>query len=454
MANRSRMFDFIKSNFRNGLRVIRENSQLAYTLFVGVFIVFAFLFVANNFISIARDAQEKLIDVRIGSIQDVFSKFAYEYFDDPVELGEKIKSVKAGNATILEFDVISLREEEAKIIASLDEERIGEAQDRHFLNDLAVASPHQSLTVEESLGRERFFRTARAVLDDEGQVVGLLNTRQTLSRADQMIGESIRLSIIILVSMVFVVMVLFLRHARIIDYATLYRRIDQINKMKDEFISMASHELRSPLTIIRGYASVLKDAELDKEQEEFVDYINSQAKRLSTIIEDISFTSLIEQGRIRLEMELFDPEKMIKRSVESWRKIARQKGLDLVLEIKGSGQIRADENRLEQVLANIIGNAIKYTNKGKVKVEVSTGQGNLVIKVMDTGIGMTAEQQKNLFKKFYRVKSEETGKISGTGLGLWIVKRLLELMKGSISLESIKGRGTHVSIFLPLAEGD
>ena len=99
---------------------------------------------------------------------------------------------------------------------------------------------------------------------------------------------------------------------------------------------------------------------------------------------------------------------------------------------------------------NILGNSVKYTKRGEINVEVSTDSKNLNIRVSDTGIGMNAEAQRGLFQKFYRIKSKETKDIIGTGLGLWITKKLVELMKGSISVESIKGVGTHIIISFPL----
>ncbi len=446
------MLDFFASNFKKGISRIKENPQLTYTLFVSIVIFFAFIFVSNNFISIAQDAQERLVNVRIGSIQDVFSEFAYQYFDEKEELNQKIKNISDGNETIVDFEVYKLKGDGAIVIASLEEERIGEEIDDDFLYDLATINPGHSLTVEDRIREERFFRTARAVRNEVGDIVGIIHTRQTLSRADQMIDANIKTSIFILVGVILLVMFLFLRHAKIIDYAVLYERIKQVNQMKDEFISMVSHELRTPLTAIRGYADMLKDTEVDEEQEEYADNIDIQSKRLNNLIEDILDTSRIEQGKLSLDQEPFDPEDAIKETVDSLQYNAKQKDLKLFVEKEECKLIIADEDRLKQILTNLVGNSIKYTEEGEVKVNISTDEEYLVIKVIDTGIGMTAEQQKGLFKKFYRVKSAETDSITGTGLGLWITRKLIEMMNGEISVESIKGKGTHVIFKLPLSK--
>ncbi|MFH1048772.1 MAG: ATP-binding protein, partial [Patescibacteria group bacterium] len=112
----------------------------------------------------------------------------------------------------------------------------------------------------------------------------------------------------------------------------------------------------------------------------------------------------------------------------------------------------ADSERLRQVLINLIGNSVKYTQKGSVKVTAMVKNNFVEIKVADTGIGMSSEEQEHLFEKFYRAQNEKTGKIIGTGLGLWITKQIVELMKGKITLESMEGVGTQVAVRLQIVK--
>ena len=131
---------------------------------------------------------------------------------------------------------------------------------------------------------------------------------------------------------------------------------------------------------------------------------------------------------------------------------AGKKGLKLSFnKTKASNvKINIDKDRLRQVLVNLVGNAIKYTKKGEIIVREYEEKGRLYIRVSDTGFGMTEEERKNLFQKFYRIKTEETEEIRGTGLGLWIVNNIIKEMNGNISVESIKGIGSHFIVSFPI----
>jgi signal transduction histidine kinase len=131
---------------------------------------------------------------------------------------------------------------------------------------------------------------------------------------------------------------------------------------------------------------------------------------------------------------------------------AKEKGLSLNFEaIENTNDlINVDKDKLKQVLINIIGNSIKYTNEGSVDVKISNKEDNLVISIKDTGIGMSAKEREHLFEKFYRIKNKKTQDVVGTGLGLWITKQIVEMMKGSIFVDSIEEVGTQVTIQFPL----
>jgi signal transduction histidine kinase len=168
-------------------------------------------------------------------------------------------------------------------------------------------------------------------------------------------------------------------------------------------------------------------------------------------VEDILDVSRLEGNRLPMEIISFNPMAAISKSTEEMRAAAAQKGLALNYKPGEAANILADESRFKQVVVNLIGNAIKYTEKGSIDVTTAIKNDSYIITIADTGIGMSAEDQANLFQKFYRVKNEKTRTISGTGLGLWITKEVVEKMGGKISVESIEGVGSHFAIRLPLA---
>ena len=447
------MIDFIKSGFKKGVKKTRDNPQLVYTLLTAVVIFFGFLFTSNNFLLIAKDAQDRLVNVRVGSMQDILREFIPEYMDRPEELSEKIKGVAQNNETIREFRVVVFQDGKRIIVSSIDEDEIGTIDDKNdFLYNLASVEVDHSLTIEEMVDGERIFKTVRAIVDANGNVTGAIYTSQSLSMADKMISRGISNGIVILIIILILVMMLFFRHAKIIDYAVLYRRLDEINKIKDDFVSIATHELRTPLTVIRGYVDMLKSSKLDSKEQKLLNNIDMHSKRLSLLVDDILSVPKIEQGKIDFHWETFDPGSEVKETIESLQHNAEEKGLNLVHQIDNSAPILADKNKIRQILINIIGNAIKYTKEGEIKAKVSIREDKLSIRISDTGIGMSAEEQRGLFQKFYRIRSKETEDIIGTGLGLWITAKLVESMKGSISVESIKGVGTHFVISFPVAK--
>lgn len=459
------MFDFLYSNFKKGIKKVINNPQLIYTIVVAVLITGAFIFMAGKFISIARDAQDRLINVRIGSLQDAFVSFAQDRFNDGEYLNQKIEDVVNTNETIKSFQIIQKETTidtntskaiiSYKIIASNNKNEINKTDNQvSFLFTIASSDPFHSVTIEQSLNGERLFKTIRAISDSAGNILGAVITTQTLSLADIAIQNSIRNTEILLLFVIILVMFLFLRHSKIIDYIDLYKKLKEVDQLKDDFISMASHELRTPLSVIRGYAEFAREApELTKETKDYILKIDISTKELDSLIADILDVSRIEQGKMSFEFAKINPSEIIDQVVLSLSLSAKEKSLDLSFDkskIEGTEQINVDVNRLKQILVNLIGNAVKYTNKGEIKVSQHKENNRLYIRVSDTGMGMSEEERKRLFEKFYRIRTKETENIRGTGLGLWITAQMIKQMSGNISVESIKGVGSHFIVSFPL----
>ncbi|MEK9177004.1 MAG: ATP-binding protein [Patescibacteria group bacterium] len=432
---------------------VRVSPQILLTVVVAVAIFASFVYTAGQFASIARDAQDRLVNVRVGSLQDAFAPLAALFIDDEPRLRSFIVDLVAKNPTIVEFLVVRQRENGWIVATSADEREVGtNIPGYDFVLSLATSDPENSFTVEEVENNERFFRTARAVRAPDGSVLGVILTRQTLSEADRQIASSIATSYAVLFGILIVLLILFFHHARIIDYTELYRRLKEIDSLKDDFVSMVSHELRSPVAIIRGYVAELKESGAAKPAPpEVLERIDQSAQALNILIGDILDVARIEQGRIALAMKAIDPHPVVAVVLEGFAVTAKAKGLVLSAELPKGVRIEADEDRLRQVVTNLISNAIKYSDKGGIAVTGSSDGTLFTLRVSDAGIGMSAEEQAKLFGKFYRVPGDRVRQEVGTGLGLWITKQLVEAMKGTISVESIKGVGTHFVVAFPLA---
>jgi two-component system phosphate regulon sensor histidine kinase PhoR len=231
--------------------------------------------------------------------------------------------------------------------------------------------------------------------------------------------------------------------------------LKELDRMKSEFVSTVSHDLRSPLTTIKGFVQLLpKAGPLTPQQKEFSAKILKGVENITELIGDLLDIGKIEAG-VGLEMNVCRLDAIINKIVENLRSQAEAKRqhleVDLPLQLH---PVLGNDLRLGQVVANLVGNAIKYTpDGGLISVRASNNNGQIVVSVQDTGFGIPPADQPYIFDKFYRVQCEETEGISGTGLGLAIVKSVIERHKGRVWVESEPGVGSTFTFILPKYNG-
>jgi PAS domain S-box-containing protein len=228
-----------------------------------------------------------------------------------------------------------------------------------------------------------------------------------------------------------------------------------LDRMKDEFVALVSHELRTPLTSIRGYVELLAEGEagdLSPDQQHFLAVVARNADRLHSLVGDLLFMAQLEAGRITLERGPVDLGEVAAEAVETGRPLADGKGIALSLAAEPDVALEADRGRIGQVLDNFVSNAVKFTSPGgAVDVRVATEAGRAVVEVRDTGMGIPADEQAQLFERFFRSSTARKSAIQGTGLGLTISKAIVEAHGGEIAFTSVEGAGTTFRIELPLA---
>jgi PAS domain S-box-containing protein len=231
-------------------------------------------------------------------------------------------------------------------------------------------------------------------------------------------------------------------------------RLRELDRLKDEFISLVSHELRTPLTSIRGYLELLLDGgagELTDDQSRFLAVVDRNSKRLMHLVGDLLFLAQIEAGKLALELGEISLDDVVAEAVEAAKPIADEKGITLRTSLQPAPAMLGDRGRLAQVLDNLVSNALKFTTEGgSVDVRMSSKSGEAVIEVVDTGMGIAPEEQEHLFERFFRSTEATERAIPGTGLGLTIAKAIVERHEGSIEVESAEGEGTTMRVRLPM----
>jgi len=231
-------------------------------------------------------------------------------------------------------------------------------------------------------------------------------------------------------------------------------RLREVDGLKDDLIALVSHELRTPLTSIVGYLELVQEEEdeLKEEHRSHLAVVQRNAHRLLGLVSDLLFAAQVQAGRVTLEKDLVSVSELLDEAVAAALPTAADRQIDVTVHARDVAQVIGDRQRLAQVLDNLLSNALKFTPpNGSVVVSMFARETTVLIEVSDTGLGISAADQKKLFTRFFRTDAAMQRAIKGTGLGLSIVKAIVEGHGGEITVESAEGKGSTFRIVLPLA---
>jgi signal transduction histidine kinase len=241
--------------------------------------------------------------------------------------------------------------------------------------------------------------------------------------------------------------------ARLAQVVEANRRLEELDRLRREYLRNVSHEFRTPLTVIKGYAEFLLEADITSPQQDMMRVIVESCDRVIDLVETLIEVSRIEQGEAEraLNVRRLDLREVAENSVEALRWFAARKKISVELEFDGADfRLEADGSLLQQVVKKLLDNALKYSPPGgRVRVRARPGQDDMQLEVEDAGIGIAAEHLPRIFDKFYMVDGSIARRVGGTGVGLYLVREIVRLHRGSVDVKSLPGEGSVFSVRLP-----
>ena len=440
--------------FRDRFQISRERLEFFYSIIVlcaiPVLMITNTLLlmgsVQNNFDSELRRKADMANEVVVAaSLQSI---------DDIPRLQTQLTKIAESSDELQKIVITSFDSRgNFKVLAATDTKLIDTQLDNVQFS--LAASRKQSIAqlVSAEDGTRAWEVVTPMVVDDT--IKGVVLTSVSLERSDALIGNTLVKSLAIVGVTVLVVVLMLVNHFKFVEYAELFRKQKEVDQLKNDFLSVATHELRAPMTVIKGNIENLVDGisgQVDDKGKAALRTMYSETDRLTNLVNDLLNVSRIEQGRINYEVTVIDGREVIEQIVTQYTDKATGKGLALnYAKPEQPVYISVDKGRFIEIMTNLVDNAIKYSRQGTVTVAHKDVPGKTRISVRDTGIGMSSEARKRLFSRFYRVQTDATKDIPGTGLGLWIIKQYVEHMKGTITVDSLEGEGSEFIVEFPLA---
>lgn len=437
------------------IKTLFTGSQFFYSLIL--IILIPTLLAANTIFiirAIDRDINAEILS-KASLVGDIVAPAIQSDISEPANLDKKLNQIiKNSSNQIVNISVLlpNINGDGFSILTSTDKEN-SKKDGTLITNQLVWADEKTYASKTLSPDQRKLWTVIAPVKNSEDKKVGLINVKVSTEVSEKIVSRTIRDSLMIMIGTIVLVLLLLLNHIRFFETSVSFNRLKEVNKLKDVFISVASHELLSPMTAIKGYLELLKESDLPSTTEvrDNVNFLSDNFDRLQELVMDLLDVSRIENNKVIMNLKPVNLEEMIKQTLTQFAIMAKQKNLDLSYQLLlGLPKVNADERRLRQVITNLVSNAIKYTNQGGLTITHEVEGKTLITHFRDTGIGIPETERANLFQKFYRVRSKDTENIPGTGLGLWLIKQFVEKMNGKIYLESIEHTGTQITLVLPV----
>jgi signal transduction histidine kinase len=409
-----------------------------------------FLYTGQRFLEVGTYNQDRLQKDKIGILHDALVSLSVATEVNLLTIETQLQLLAQQNPDIIDLQLLKVTEAGIVPLLSIASTTIGLPEINTEPFSSAQLINNESIIFESEESGERVWYGYRA-FSTQDNTQYFIYTQSSLESVDQLFANRERDAYFSLVFIYLFLLLLAVWHIKLTDYRYLYAEATQAIQTKDLFTHMIAHELRSPLTAIRGYASMLREHLTEDTSKQQAERIQVSSERLITIVNDLLDIARLQSKKLEIDSNIVDLNRVVRDVVAEFSPVANQKGCELCWVDSNVPQtIYADQKRVHQILTNIVSNSIKYTDKGTVTITTEKHRNQVEVRVKDTGAGISAEDQKKLFAPFFRTKSAESSTTVGTGLGMWITKELIELMGGTIGVESIQGVGTQIVMTFPV----
>lgn len=404
-----------------------------------------------NLNSFNRDANF-LVRHQAISIADTLKPVILEKESDTQYLKSLFSRVKSSNEDIVSVTILDHSGNDY-VVHTSSEETIPAEIINLELNKLASAynQPFAGLVHSSLLNKEIW--NVVIPLSKVNNSEQVLNIQIQTKTVDAILARTSQDSLKILAVLIIFIIILLTNHFYFYIRSLEARKLEELDKLKDEFVSMAAHELRAPITALVGYLYMIRKKlkpEVLSTIESDLNILDKVTSELRDLINDLLDVSRIDQGRMKINPQTVQVNDVINNVITIMKPNAMEKNIAIKFIPVELPAISSDGDRIRQIITNLISNAIKYSQKGEIEITTRLDQQRITIMVKDTGIGIPAIEMQNLFSKFYRIKDKQSEGVVGTGLGLWITRQTVEALGGKIYAESIYGTGTSMIFTLPL----
>ncbi|MCL5407266.1 MAG: HAMP domain-containing histidine kinase [Patescibacteria group bacterium] len=446
---------FAYSEDQNNLN--QKNTQFVYPLFL-IFLI-PVLIILNTFWELQQFQKINATELQNKTIlaKTIFASTIADSLNEEDVLQEKIEKITKSDNELQEITILKPIADGFQVLASSNTASLGAAYKSLQYSSAWAEDKDITILTPKEKGQEQNWIIISPLENSNSEKVALLSLKISTADANALTEKTITNSLVALAVTIFFVLLLLFNYSHFFEYAVLFKKLKEVDAMKDDFISMVSHELKTPMAAIKGYMAMIFEGvagKVDQKAKVHLEKVLANIKRLDALVDALLDVSRLEQGRMQFDMQSVDICEVLTAVTSEIDVQAKEKKLKLEYQPLPTPCpfIFADPERLDQVFENIIGNAIKYTFKGSISVYHRIEEDQLKTIIQDTGIGMSKQDMKDLFKRFYRIRNEKTADIPGTGLGLWITKEIVLKMNGQIYAESKEGIGSIFTIVFPIVK--